>query len=92
MVINRRPDLRAALALAAATGIALAASAGPAAAFSKKVEKACKADYAKLCPSYKPDSPQLRSCMEAKVSEISPGCIQALLDSGEVDKKKVVKK
>jgi hypothetical protein len=30
--------------------------------------------------------------MEAKVSEISPGCIQALLDSGEVDKKKVVKK
>lgn len=59
----------------------------PAAAFSKKVERSCLADYKNLCPQYRPNSPQLRACMEGKANEISWGCIEALIDSGEVDKK-----
>ena len=66
------------------------AAAGPAtAAVSDKVKKACKGDYQRLCPGYKIGSPQLRACMEAKQSEISSRCVDALVDSGEVDKERV---
>lgn len=61
---------------------------GPAVAFSKSVEKACKGDYKRLCPQYKSNSPQLRACMEAKSGEISNKCVTALIDSGEVDRKR----
>lgn len=61
----------------------------PAHAFSKRVERACKDDYKSLCPQYKVNSPHLRACMESKSSSISWGCIEALIDSGEVDKKRV---
>lgn len=68
--------------------IAMALSAAtPAGAYSKKVERVCLADYKNLCPQYRPNSPQLRACMEGKSNEISWGCIEALIDSGEVDKK-----
>ena len=76
----------------AAASLVLLGPAGPAEAFSKKVEKACVGDYKRLCPSYKADSAQLRACMEAKSGEISWDCIQALIDSGEIDKKRVAKK
>lgn len=71
-----------------APALMLACLAGPAAAFSKSVEKACKGDYKRLCPQYKASSPQLRACMEAKSSEISNKCVTALIDSGEVDRKR----
>ena len=58
----------------------------PANAVSAKVKKACVGDYKRLCPSYKVGSPQLRACMEAKQSEISSKCVQALIDSGEVNR------
>lgn len=58
----------------------------PAAAVSAKVKKACAKDYKRLCPQYKVGSPQLRACMEAKQYEISSGCVQALIDSGEVNR------
>jgi hypothetical protein len=72
--------LTLALALAPATSKA---------AFSKRVQVACKNDYKRLCPSYKSGSLQLRACMEARASEISSGCIDALIDSGEVDRRRV---
>ena len=72
---------------------AMAFTVTPAAAdFSKAVEKACLADYKKLCPQYKIDSLQLRACMEWKSSSISWGCIEALIDSGEVDRKRVLRR
>ena len=58
------------------------------AAVGDKVKKACKGDYQRLCPNYKVGSNQLRACMEAKQSDISWDCIQALIDSGEVDKQR----
>ncbi len=60
----------------------------PASAFNKKVERACKGDYKRLCPQYKSSSPQMRACMEAKSYEISQKCVTALIDSGEVDRRR----
>lgn len=62
-----------------------------ASAFSPKVERACKSDYKRLCPQYKPSSPQLRACMEAKANEISPSCIAALIDDGVVDRRRAAR-
>lgn len=71
-----------------ATAAALLGTATPAFAVSQKVKKACVGDYKRLCPKYKVGSPQLRACMEAKQSEISSKCVQALIDSGEVNKRR----
>jgi hypothetical protein len=51
----------------------------------RRVHRACRNDYKRLCPRYKLSSPQLRACMEAKSSEISSDCISALIESGLVD-------
>ena len=59
-----------------------------ASAFGKKVERACKTDYKRLCPQYKPASPQLRACMEAKAGEISGQCIATLIEDGVVDRRR----
>ncbi len=66
--------------------IVLAGAAAPAMAISGKVKKACAGDYKRLCPSYKVGSPALRACMEAKQVEISSKCVDALIDSGEVNR------
>jgi hypothetical protein len=73
-----------------AAGFALLASAAvtPADAVSAKVRKACTGDYKRLCPRYKVGSAQLRACMEAKQAEISSRCVQALIDSGEVNRRR----
>ena len=76
--------------LTAGAAFLLALLSGPDAglAYSKKVEKACKGDYKRLCPQYKPASAQMRACMEAKSNEISNVCIQALIDDGEIDRRR----
>jgi hypothetical protein len=74
-------------ALVAVAALALAGLTSPAdAAINVKVKKACKGDYQRLCPNYKVGSSQLRACMEAKQFEISSGCVDALIDSGEVNR------
>ena len=77
------------MAWIAAALLMAAGTATPVLAVSAKVTKACKGDYQRLCPKYKVGSPQLRACMEAKQFELSSGCVQALIDSGEVDKSRV---
>lgn len=62
-------------------------AAGSADAYSARVNSACKTDFYKFCPSYKPDSPQLRDCMRAAGGNISRRCIDALVDSGEISRK-----
>lgn len=65
---------------------------GDAVAVNKKVERACRADFKRLCPSYDPDSASARACMEAKSNEISSICMNALIDSGEVDKRRTARR
>ena len=54
-------------------------------AYPAKVRRACRFDYKRLCPLYKVSSAQLRACMEAKASQISSDCINALVESGLVE-------
>jgi hypothetical protein len=62
-------------------------SAGDATAYTARVRSACKTDFYKFCPSYKPDSPELRECMRSAGGNISSRCLDALADSGEMPRK-----
>lgn len=63
---------------------AVIAGTGVAAAASARVERACKSDYLQFCPSYEVGSAGLRSCMRQAGKRLSPRCIDALRDSGEI--------
>ena len=62
-------------------------AAGDATAYTARVRSACKTDFYKFCPSYKPDSPQLRECMRSAGGNISSRCLDALAESGEISRK-----
>lgn len=62
-------------------------AAGGATAHSARVTSACKGDFYRFCPSYKPDTPELRACMRSAGGNISRRCIDALADSGEIARK-----
>jgi hypothetical protein len=73
------------VALMAVAAMAVVTSAAPAlaAGYSKAVTSKCRADYKRLCPSYKVDSDALRACMRANHRAISNRCMNALVDAGE---------
>jgi hypothetical protein len=62
-------------------------AAGAANAYSGRVKSACKPDFYKFCPSYKPDTPELRACMRSAGGNISSRCLDALADAGEIPRK-----
>ena len=71
------------------TGVAATATgfaANDAAAYTARVRAACSGDYSSFCPSYPVNSTQLRSCMRATGKRLSTGCLEALVDAGEVDR------
>lgn len=72
-----------------AYGAGLVAISPAAEAYSDRVRRACTGDYKRLCGQYKPNSPQVRTCMEANAFSISGPCVSALVDSGEVDGSRV---
>ena len=72
---------------AAVAFVALAATAGGAAALSKSVKKACGLDYQDFCAQYDPDSAAARACFESNRRSLSKGCVRALVDAGEVPRK-----
>lgn len=75
-------DTRFATATLALAAVLL--SAGFANAASARVERACKNDYFQFCPSYEVGSAGLRNCMRQAGRRLSPRCIDALRDSGEI--------
>lgn len=64
---------------------------GPTAAlaYSTKVEDRCRDDYFRLCPTYPLHSASLRLCMESKHKQITRPCINALIDEGLVDRRRL---
>jgi hypothetical protein len=56
----------------------------PAGAVNQRVRNACKDDYFRFCPAYAPDTAELRSCMRQVGKRLSPRCVDALVDSGEI--------
>lgn len=73
--------------LAAVAGCALV-SVAPAEAVSAKVREACGADYKRFCPRYEPESSKARQCMRQVGKRLSVGCIDALVDAGEIRRPK----
>ena len=75
----------------AASGLALFCFAGAAHAdrYSKAVQKACGADYHKYCGDYGLESAALRVCMDKAGNSLSKGCVNALVQSGEVSQAEV---
>ena len=72
-------------ALALAAGLlALASSTS---AFADRVENNCKNDYLNFCAAHPVGSTGMRRCMEANGRNLSPKCINALVDAGEIPKK-----
>jgi hypothetical protein len=71
----------------AALALGISAVAGTAQAYTGRVKSACKSDFYKFCPSYKPDTPELRSCMRSAGGNISGRCLDALADAGEIPRK-----
>jgi hypothetical protein len=74
-----------------ASGLAVFCLAGAAHAdsYSKAVQKACGADYHKYCGDYGLESAALRVCMDKAGNSLSKGCVNALVQSGEVSQAEV---
>jgi hypothetical protein len=71
------------------TALSLSFSASAALAVSDAVKNACRDDYHKHCDKLEVGSEELRACMKSKATELSHGCLQALVDNKEVTEKDV---
>jgi hypothetical protein len=65
------------------------AGAAQAESYSKAVKQFCAADYHKYCGEYGLESAALRVCMDKNGSNLSQGCVKALVASGEVSQAEV---
>lgn len=92
------PNSTAAFTRIATAAAMAAALLGPlsieAAAYSKKVENACRGDYNTHCPAYKLESAALRQCitLAGKRGNLSKRCFDALVDAGMVPRKYLKKR
>jgi hypothetical protein len=57
--------------------------------YSKAVQQACGTDYRKYCGDYGLETAALRTCMDKAGKSLSSGCVQALVQSGEVSQAEV---
>lgn len=87
--MSKPASVRLACALPMAAAMLAVAFPLDAAAYSKKVENACKSDYRTHCPAYKEGSSALRNCMSlaGRRGNLSKRCIDALTDAGMVPRK-----
>lgn len=79
---STRRTIRQIVSLALAAALLAGAGTANAEESSRQVRRACTGDYKRLCPREKPDSPEMRYCMEAKGRMLSRGCVRALEDDG----------
>ena len=86
LLLGTRTLKTAIAALAIGGGLAFG---GGADAYSPRVENACRDDYFRFCPAYPVGSASLRLCMESKAKQISNSCVRALIDAGEVDRRRL---
>ena len=75
--------------LIASVFVVCSAGAAHADSYSKAVQQFCRADYKKFCSEYGLESTALRSCMDRAGKGLSTGCVQALVQSGEVTQAEV---
>lgn len=70
------------------TAVLCASSAG-AHAVGFKTQLNCAGDYYSYCSQYSVGTPELRKCMRVNGPRLSKGCINALIEDGEVSKAEV---
>ena len=58
-------------------------------AVSEKVRKVCRDDYMAHCNTHEVGSEELRQCMRKVGGKLSPSCVDALVEAGEVTRKEV---
>ena len=75
------------LALIASLTVML--SGGALAEVNDAVKNACRDDYHKHCDKLEVGTPELRACMKSKATELSKGCLEALVANKEVTEKDV---
>lgn len=56
---------------------------------SKLVQKACGNDYHKFCDQYGLGTAALRNCMDRAGRNLTKGCVNALVDDGQVSQGEV---
>jgi hypothetical protein len=78
---------RSALSLGILIAFATEAGAGNA-----SVNSACANDYLAYCSQHDPDGPGVRRCMRAVGRKLSMGCVNALIEAGEVSKNEVARR
>jgi hypothetical protein len=59
---------------------------------SARVNSACANDYFAYCSQHDPDGPGVRRCMRAVGRKLSMGCVNALIEAGEVSKQEVARR
>jgi hypothetical protein len=59
---------------------------------SARVNSACANDYLAHCSQHDPDGPGVRRCMRAVGRKLSMGCVNALIEAGEVSKNEVARR
>jgi len=75
--------------LSIASLAALLAAAPAIAEVNDAVKNACRDDYHKHCDKLEVGTPELRACMKSKATELSKGCLEALVANKEVTEKDV---
>ena len=86
-MFQARASLRLVAAAIAASTVLIHAT--QASAVSLSVQFACAADYYAYCSKHDPDSPAVRTCMNANGHKLSNRCVNALIGAGEISKAEV---
>lgn len=63
-----------------------------ASAYSDKVRRLCANDYMDNCHTHKLGTPELKACMRKAGAKLTPSCVNALVESGEVSAKEVAQR
>jgi hypothetical protein len=58
-------------------------------AITPLVQKECRDDYRNFCKDYGLDTAALRNCMDRAGHSLSKGCVNALIQAGEVSQAEV---
>lgn len=63
-----------------------------ASAYSEKVRRLCANDYMDNCHTHRLGTPELTACMRKAGAKLTPSCVNALIEDGQVSAKEVAQR
>lgn len=63
-----------------------------ASAYGPKVRKLCANDYMDNCHTFRLGTPELKACMRKAGAKLSPSCVDALVEAGQVSAAEVAQR